>query len=46
MYTDLDADFPTFSIINLKGIGPVFTTGGGSLNIAATPPTPPKPPTP
>jgi len=33
MYTDLDADFPTFSIINLKGIGPIFTTGGGALNI-------------
>lgn len=33
MFTDLDADFPTFSILNLKGLGPIFTAGGGSLNI-------------
>ncbi len=33
MFTDLAVDFPTFSLFNLKNIGPIYTTGSGVFNI-------------
>ena len=34
MNADVAVDFPEIELVNLKYIGPVFTTGSGSMSIA------------